>query len=89
MSRKHLEAKKRHHYVWAAYLARWGCGTNNVFYTTKTWKFAHDSVRAIVVDDFFYRTTALTSWHVKVIEGFSRKSPPDLHVLQAKSWPSQ
>ena len=79
MSRKDLEAKKRHHYVWANYLARWSNGTKNVFYTTKSGKFAHDSVRAIVVDDYFYKTTTLTSKHVEVIEGFSRKSPNHLH----------
>lgn len=53
MSRKDLEAKKRHHYVWAKYLTRWGRGTKNVFYTTKTGKITHDSVRAVVVDDYF------------------------------------
>lgn len=79
MSRKDLEAKKRHHYVWANYLARWGRGTKNVFYTTNTGKFAHDSVRAIAADDYFYKTTTLTSKHVEVIKGFSRKSPGPLH----------
>lgn len=79
MSRKDLEAKKRHHYVWANYLARWGSGTKSVFYTTKTGKFAHDSVRAIVADDYFYKTTTLTSKHVEVIKGFSRQSPDRLH----------
>ncbi|NWD69153.1 DUF4238 domain-containing protein [Pseudomonas gingeri] len=78
MSRKDLEAKKRHHYVWANYLARWGRGTKNVFYTTKTGKFAHDSVRAIVADDYFYKTTTLTSKHIEVIKGFSRQSPDHL-----------
>lgn len=79
MSRKDLEAKKRHHYVWANYLTRWGRGTKNVFYTTKTGKIAHDSVRAIVVDDYFYKTTTLTGMDVQVIKGFSRKSPNHLH----------
>ncbi|MYM32646.1 DUF4238 domain-containing protein [Duganella sp. CY15W] len=79
MSQKHLEVKKRHHYVWASYLARWGSGTNNVFYTTKTGKIAQDSVRAIVVEDYFYKITTLTRWHVEVIDRFSRKSPDDLH----------
>lgn len=79
MSRKDLEAKKRHHYVWANYLARWGSGTKNVFYTTKTGKFAHDSVRAIVADDYFYKITTLSSKHVEVIKGFSRQSPDHLH----------
>ncbi|MFZ3183398.1 MAG: DUF4238 domain-containing protein [Pseudomonas sp.] len=79
MSRKDLEAKKRHHHVWANYLARWGNGTKNVFYTTKTGKFAHDSVRAIVADDYFYKTTTLSSKHVEVIKSFSRQSPDHLH----------
>ncbi|VVO53656.1 hypothetical protein PS858_00411 [Pseudomonas fluorescens] len=79
MSRKDLEAKKRHHYVWAHYLTRWGSGTKNVFYTTKTGKIAHDSVRALVADDYFYKTTALTSKHVEVIKSFSRHSPDHLH----------
>lgn len=79
MSRKHLEVKKRHHYVWAAYLARWSRDTMNVCYTTKTGKLAEDSVRAICADDYFYKTTTLTNWHIKVIESFSRKSPDHLH----------
>lgn len=40
MSRKDLEAKKRHHCVWAKYLTRWGRGRKNVYYTTKTGKIA-------------------------------------------------
>ncbi|RMV70875.1 hypothetical protein ALP05_200046 [Pseudomonas caricapapayae] len=78
MSDKDLEAKKRHHYVWAKYLTRWGSGTMNVFYTTKTGKIAHDSVRAIVADDYFYKITTLTSKQVEVIKGFSRLSPDHL-----------
>lgn len=81
---KYLEAKKKHHYVWADYLARWGNGTNNVFYTTKKRKIVQDSVRGIVFGDYFYKVTALTSWHIEVIKGFSRKSPDHLqkqHML--------
>ncbi|WP_034303632.1 DUF4238 domain-containing protein [Herbaspirillum sp. RV1423] len=76
---KHLEAKKRHHYVWAEYLTRWGNGTKNVFYTTKTGKIAWDSVRAIVADDYFYKTTTLTDRHVEIIKGFSRPGNSRLH----------
>ncbi|MFZ6727680.1 DUF4238 domain-containing protein, partial [Undibacterium sp. MH2W] len=79
---KHLEAKKHNHYVWGQYLARWGGGTKNVFYTTKTGKIAHDSIRSIVFDDYFYKTTMLTDWHIEVIKGFSRKSPAHLHQQQ-------
>lgn len=78
MLRKELQVKKRHHYVWANYLARWGNGTSNVFYTTKFGKIAHDSVRGIAVDDYFYRTTALNKKHVSVIKGFSKQSPDHL-----------
>lgn len=60
MLRKSLEAKRRHHYVWAKYLTRWGNGTDKVFYTTKNGKFAHDSVRAIAVDNYFYKVTTLS-----------------------------
>ncbi|HHN8382764.1 TPA: hypothetical protein ACRRW5_003952 [Klebsiella quasipneumoniae] len=78
MSHKNLEAKKRHHYVWAKYLTRWGKGTKNVFYTTKTGKIAYDSVLAIAADNYFYKTTMLTSKHVEVIKSFSRQSPEHL-----------
>lgn len=78
MLRKELQVKKRHHYVWANYLTRWGNGTSNVFYTTKLGKIAHDSVRAIAVDDYFYRLTTLTKKHVEVIKGFSKQSPDHL-----------
>jgi len=77
----HFEAKKRHHHVWAQYLTRWGNGTKNVFYTSKTGKVAHDSVRTIVVDDYFYKTSPLTDKDVEIIKGFSRKSPDHLHQL--------
>ncbi|RZI54879.1 MAG: DUF4238 domain-containing protein [Pseudomonas sp.] len=78
MSSKDLEAKKRHHFVWANYLARWSSGTKNVFYSTKTGKIAHDSTRGIVVDDYFYKVTTLTNKHVELIKSFSRHSPDHL-----------
>lgn len=79
MLSKYLEVKKRHHYVWANYLVRWGRGTRDVFYTTGTGKIAHDSVRSIAADDYFYKMSTLTRNHVQVIAGFSRKSPDHLH----------
>ncbi|MGA4475312.1 DUF4238 domain-containing protein [Ectopseudomonas chengduensis] len=78
MAPKYLEAKKRHHYVWANYLTRWGNGTKSVFYTTKTGKVAHDSVRAIAAEDYLYKITTLTKEQVEVIKGFSRLSPESL-----------
>lgn len=78
MAPKYLEAKKRHHYVWAKYLTRWGSGTKSVFYTTKSGKIAHDSVRAIAAEDYLYKVTTLTKEQVDVIKGFSRLSPESL-----------
>lgn len=78
MPRNEFDAKKRHHYVWASYLTRWGRGTKNVFYTTKTGRIAHDSVRGIVVDDFFYKITPLTHKQIEVIKGYSQLSPGHL-----------
>ncbi|MCQ4258115.1 DUF4238 domain-containing protein [Stutzerimonas stutzeri] len=74
MPSKRLEVKKRHHYVWANYLTRWGNGTNNVSYTTKLGNFAHDSVRGLVIDDYFYTTTFLSRQHIQVIESVIRQS---------------
>lgn len=79
MSSSDLDVKQRHHYVWANYLMRWGRGTKNVHYITEAGNFAHNSVRGIVVDDFFYKTTPLTDRHVEVIKGYSRMSPGHLH----------
>lgn len=79
MSRKYLEAKKRHHYVWAKYLTRWDSGAKGVYYTTKKGKIAHDSVCAIAVEDYLYKVTTLTKEQVDVIKKFSRLSPESLH----------
>lgn len=78
MPRNEFDAKKRHHYVWASYLTRWGSGTRNVFYTTKTGRIAHDSVRGIVVEDFFYKITPLNHKQIEVIKGYSQLSPDHL-----------
>ena len=78
MLSKDLQAKKRHHYVWANYLTRWGRGTKNVFYTTKTGKIAHDNVKAIVADEFFYKISPLTRKQIEVIKGYSQLSPSHL-----------
>ncbi|KRP41461.1 DUF4238 domain-containing protein [Pseudomonas poae] len=78
---KDLEAKKHQHHVWANYLLRWGRGTNNVHYTSKTGKLAHDSVRGIVVDDYFYKTTPLSNENIEVIKYLSSSSPPFMQKI--------
>ncbi|MDW5418741.1 DUF4238 domain-containing protein [Iodobacter sp. CM08] len=70
---KYLEAKKRHHVVWANYLLRWSKDRKNVFYTTKTGKIAHDSVKAIAVDDYFYKLSFLTPTHIEIIKAYSEQ----------------
>jgi len=76
---KYLQAKRRHHYVWAKYLTRWGSGSERVFYTTKTGKIAQDSVRAIAAEEYLYKITRLTDEQVVVIKRLSRMSPDSLH----------
>ncbi|MFS2114003.1 DUF4238 domain-containing protein [Herbaspirillum frisingense] len=81
MSNGQIEIKRRHHYVWAQYLTRWGAGTKKVFYTTSTGKIACDSVRSLAVDDYFYKTTKLNALHVRVIQTISKNSPENLQQL--------
>lgn len=78
MSLKSLEIKKKHHYDWANYLSRWGSGSKNVFYTTKKGKIVHDSIRAILFEDFFYEITDLKKIDIEIIKEISKKSPEDL-----------
>jgi hypothetical protein len=68
---KHLQAKKKHHYVWADYLKRWGRGTNDVFWLTTKGKIAHDSVDGITKDDFFYKVKPMSDLDMKMIIGMS------------------
>ncbi|WP_050470289.1 DUF4238 domain-containing protein [Herbaspirillum chlorophenolicum] len=75
------DIKKRHHHVWAHYLARWGNGTKNVFYTTSTGKTICDSVRSFASDDYFYKATKLDTLHVRVIQTISRNSPEHLQRM--------
>jgi|GEM_PF-4392087 len=44
MQDKALQAKRKHHYVWANYLKRWSTNNRDIFYTTTTGKIAHDSI---------------------------------------------
>lgn len=74
-------AKKRHHHVWAEYLRRWGNGTNNIYYTSKTGKVAQDSVRGLVVERDFYKVTPLNDKHIHIIKMMSEKSGPQQHEL--------
>ncbi|MDH1334955.1 DUF4238 domain-containing protein [Comamonas thiooxydans] len=78
MNDKDLEVKRHHHYVWAQYLLSWSRGTKKVFFTTKKGKIIDDSVRLIVVEDFFYKITNLNNANLRVIEIFSKFSSENL-----------
>ncbi|WP_288959893.1 DUF4238 domain-containing protein [uncultured Sulfitobacter sp.] len=80
MTKKSLQAKKNHHYVWAHYLARWSDDGKNVWHTTQTGKIIRDSVRAIARENHFYRSTELTPNHVYIIKSLSSLSPKHLQV---------
>lgn len=85
MLKKYLEAKKRHHVVWANYLLSWSEDMKNVYYTTKTGKIAHDSVKAIAVDDYFYKLSFLTPTHFDVIKAHFKQCPAHLQQRHLKS----
>ncbi|EEZ40958.1 DUF4238 domain-containing protein [Photobacterium damselae] len=81
-SKKHLEAKKNHHHVWANYMRRWSPDNKQVYYTTKKNNDIRlDSVKSIAVERDFYRVKPLKPEHVQVIRIWSLKSPKDLHEL--------
>ncbi len=76
MLEKHLQAKKKHHYVWANYLLRWSCNGKDVHYTTgKNNNIVCESVRGLAMEKHFYKVQPLTSDHLTVINGLSSHSP--------------
>ncbi|UVM64584.1 DUF4238 domain-containing protein [Pseudomonas sp. B21-009] len=79
MTPKNQQAKRRHHYVWANYLSRWANQKGEVHYSTAKGNIACDSIRGIVVEDYFYKLTRLTPQHVEIIKSFSAQSPKHLH----------
>lgn len=77
---KHLQAKKKHHYVWAEYLKRWGRGTKDVFWLTKKGKIARDSVDGIGKDDFFYKIKPMSDLDMQMIIAMSSACARHLQV---------
>lgn len=74
MTKKSLQKKIKHHYVWSNYLKRWSPNDRDVFYTTKKGKISFDSVKGIARENDFYRVNPLTEEHIEVIRQFSRNS---------------
>ena len=83
MTAKNLQAKVKHHHVWANYLSRWA-SENNIWYTTIKGKVAFDSVRGLACENYFYKATELTSDQITIIQRFSMVSDEWLHKQHMK-----
>lgn len=81
MTKKHLEAKRQHHHVWANYLKRWSTNGKEVYYSTIRGKIAFDSVKSIAVERDFYQISPLNTSHIEAIKALSSLSPIGLQKL--------
>lgn len=85
MTPKHLQIKRRHHYVWARHLKNWSNGSGNVYYVTKKGRIAHDSIRSIMASDYFYKTSHLSEKHIQLYKALSKKSSQVLQEQHART----
>lgn len=69
-SKKQLEIKKQHHYVWADYMKHWSPNKRNVYYTKKSSGIAYDSVKNVAVERHFYKVGNLNPEHISLINRF-------------------
>ena len=81
MNKKILQAKRKHHHVWADYLKRWSINNRDVYYTTSKGKIVCESVRGIAVEKDFYRTSPLTGDDIEFIKRWFSKFPLDIQEL--------
>jgi|TARA_R110002050_G_scaffold266872_3_gene408296 hypothetical protein len=70
MSPKALQAKVKHHHVWADFLRRWSLDGINIHYTTSKGNIVCESVKGVAMEKNFYYTTTLTNEHAWVIRQF-------------------
>lgn len=83
--RKHQQAKKNHHYVWADYLRRWALEKDYVYCLTEKKNIRYDPVTAMLKEDFFYKVTPLSDQDVKLICDISSQCSPDYQELHMKT----
>lgn len=81
MTQKKLQAKKKHHHVWANYMKRWSPNNRDVYFTTRQKKLQFHSVNGISAELDFYRVRHLTNNHIKLIKSISRLADKDLQKL--------
>lgn len=80
MTEKILQAKRKHHYVWAKHLKRWSFNERDIYYTTSTRKIVSNSVRGIAMEKDFYQITELTGLQTDIIKEFLKMNPKALQL---------
>nr|WP_272870737.1 DUF4238 domain-containing protein [Vibrio sp. B1-2] len=75
---KDLQAKRKHHHVWANYLLRWSTNNRDLFCVTSKGNIDFTSVRGLVMEKDFYQLTPLEQKHIDAILMFSSGSPEKL-----------
>ncbi|SDQ85562.1 DUF4238 domain-containing protein [Pseudovibrio sp. Tun.PSC04-5.I4] len=78
MTDKALQAKRKHHHVWAKHLRRWSPNGVEVHHTTIKRKFAFNSVLGLAMQMDFYQITPLAQEHIDLIKAISATCPEEL-----------
>lgn len=78
---KPLQPKRENHYVWANYLKNWSTNNLDVWYTTKKFKIARDSVKAIAKERDLYKSKYITKKQLDFILFLSAQSPNELQNI--------
>lgn len=81
MVKKHLQAKTKHHHVWADYLRRWSSNNRDVYYTTAKGNIVCESVKGLAMEKHFYQVKPLSNIHIEIIKQISSHSPKELQTL--------
>ncbi|WP_144393902.1 DUF4238 domain-containing protein [Pleionea sediminis] len=74
LSKKDLEIKTNHHYVWAHYLSAWAVDGRNVWYTTKKNKIVSDSVKGLAKEKYFYQVPPLDTEDSEFLKDYISRS---------------
>jgi hypothetical protein len=76
--KKEMQAKRKHHHVWANYLLKWSANNRDLFCVTSKGNIDFTSVRGLVMEKGFYQLTSLEQEHIDTILRFSSQSPTKL-----------
>ncbi|HBB6760290.1 TPA: DUF4238 domain-containing protein [Citrobacter amalonaticus] len=78
---KDLQAKRKHHYVWAYYLKGWSSDNVNIWYLSKKGKSSFDSVRGIGCENHFYKVGKIQKGDIELMHIWMKDSSDDLRAL--------